>query len=131
VITVDYGAEASALYQTPERVGGTLRAYRQHQFADSVLAHPGEQDITATIDWTFVRKLGEKLGFETILFQRQDQFLTNSGLLEELEQLVAETEDEALKLQLRTSAREMILPTGMAASFQVLVQRMSGLARAA
>jgi len=123
VVTVDYGAEAGELFGAPERRQGTLRAFRHHHLVEDILASPGEQDITATLDWTFVRKAGEKLGLETIDFQAQDQFLLRNGLLEELEQLVADTDDEVLKLQLRTGAREMILPTGMAASFQVLVQK--------
>jgi len=125
VVTVDYGAEAAELYKNRGPVEGTLRAFRRHQFANDVLADPGEQDITATVSWPFVRRVGEKLGLETIEFQGQDQFLLGAGLLEELERRVAETADEALKLQLRTSAREMILPNGMAASFQVLVQKSS------
>lgn len=123
IVTVDYGAEAATLYNGAERGGGTLRAFQRHRFADDVLARPGEQDITTTVDWTFVKKLGEKLGLKTMELQAQDQFLLRSGLLEEMERLVAGTEDDALKLQLRTSAREMILPDGMAASFQVLVQK--------
>jgi len=123
LITVDYGAEASELYGSPERREGTLRAFQGHQFADDVLARPGEQDITTTVDWTFVKRIGKELGFETIEFERQDRFLLNAGLLEELERRVSEAQDEAERSRLRTSAREMILPGGMAASFQVLVQR--------
>jgi SAM-dependent MidA family methyltransferase len=125
VVTVDYGAEASDLYDAPERSQGTLRSFQRHRFADDVLAHPGEQDITATVDWTFVRRVGEKLGLETIEFLGQDQFLLKCGLLEELELMVEGTQDEGLKQQLRTSSREMILPGGMAGSFQVLVQKIS------
>jgi SAM-dependent MidA family methyltransferase len=125
VVTVDYGAEAEDLYHASEREQGTLRGFRHHRLVEDILANPGEQDITATLDWTFVRKAGEKLGLETIDFRSQDQFLLRTGLLEELEQIVAGSDDEALKLQLRTGAREMIMPTGMAASFQVLVQKKS------
>jgi len=123
VITIDYGAEASELYGAPERRLGTLRAFRRHRLVDDVLARPGEQDITTTVDWTCVKRVGEKLGFEIVEFERQDQFLLNAGLFEELEYLVEAARDEAESTQLRTNAREMILPSGMATSFQVLVQR--------
>ena len=59
----------------------------------------------------------------TIEFERQDHFLLKAGLLEELEAIVSESRTEAEKLKLRTSNREMILPDGMAASYQVLVQK--------
>jgi SAM-dependent MidA family methyltransferase len=123
LVTVDYGAEAGELYGDPERVQGTLRGFRRHRLVEDFLASVGEQDITATIDWTFVRKVGEKLGLGTVDFQAQDKFLLHNGLLEELERTVADTADEVLKLQLRTSVREMIMPTSMAASFQVLTQK--------
>ena len=122
LITVDYGAEAPELYTAPERRQGTLRSFRRHEFRDP-LQSPGQNDITTTVDWTYVKRFGEKVGLEIIDFQRQDQFLLHAGLLEELELMTDQAEDEAEKTRLRTSAREMILPAGMANSFQVLVQR--------
>jgi SAM-dependent MidA family methyltransferase len=122
LITVDYGAEATDLYTAPERRQGTLRAFRRHEFRDP-LADPGQNDLTTTVDWTYVKRLGEKVGLEIIDFQRQDQFLLHAGLLEELELMTDQAEDEAENTRLRTSAREMILPAGMASSFQVLVQK--------
>jgi len=123
LVTVDYGADARELYSPARRPSGTLRGFKQHQIVADVLSSPGEQDITSTVNWTQVMRTGEPLGLETVNFVRQDQFLLREGLLEELEQRVADSTDEAERLALRTSAREMILPDGMAASFQVLVQR--------
>jgi SAM-dependent MidA family methyltransferase len=122
VVTVDYGAEASELFSPAHRAAGTLRGFRQHRMADDVLADPGQQDITSTINWSDVIGIGESAGLKQIVFERQDQFLLQEGLLAELEQRVNETADESEKVRLRTSAREMILPEGMAVSFQVLVQ---------
>ncbi|MDQ3584966.1 MAG: SAM-dependent methyltransferase [Acidobacteriota bacterium] len=122
LITVDYGAEASELYHDPRRHTGTLRAFRRHQFAGNVLASPGEQDLTTTIDWTQIRTAGEAAGLQTILFEPQDQFLLRAGLLEQLELLTASAADEAERVNLRLAARELILPGGMSGSFQVLVQ---------
>ena len=50
------------------------------------------------------------------------------GLLEVIETLAAEMTNGADVLRLRTSAREMIMPNGMAASFQILVQEKLSLA---
>jgi SAM-dependent MidA family methyltransferase len=121
-ITVDYGAETSALN---ERRQGTLRAFSRHQIAEDILAHPGEQDITATVNWSDVKRAGETLQLRTVAFDRQDRFLLDAGLLEELELMAAETRSTAEQLRLRTSAREMILPGGMATSFDVLVQKQT------
>lgn len=122
VVTVDYGAEAEELYAAPHRQAGTLRAFRRHQFVGDLLAHPGEHDLTATINWTQVRQAGERAGLRTILFERQDEFLLRAGLLEELERMTERTESEAERASLRLGARELILPGGSSHSFQVLVQ---------
>jgi SAM-dependent MidA family methyltransferase len=123
VITVDYGAETGELYDSTLRPQGTLRAFSRHDFVDDVLAQPGECDITSTVNWTQVKSIGERLGLQVVEFASQDKFLLHAGLLEELEHLVSTADSDAEKLTLSTGAREMILPGGMASSFQVLVQR--------
>ena len=122
LITVDYGTEATLFDALPDR-RSTLRGFKGHQFAYDVLEHAGEQDITTTVDWTWVKRLGDKFGLKVFEFDRQDRFLLRAGILEEMEERVNQAEDESERLRLRTNAREMILPDGMAASFQVLVQK--------
>jgi SAM-dependent MidA family methyltransferase len=121
LVTVDYGAEAAELYSSIERKQGTLRGFQRHAFIENVLASPGDSDLTTTINWTAVRAAGEKVGLKTLQFARQDKFLLEAGLPD---QLAAQSENvsEAERVRLSTAAREMILPNGMAASFQVLVQ---------
>jgi SAM-dependent MidA family methyltransferase len=122
VITVDYGDERDELLNAPERQRGTLRAFRAHQFADDVLANPGQQDLTTTIDWTQIREAGDRAGLRTKRFDRLDQFLISEGLLDRIAAIAKTVVDTPEALRLTTSARELILPNGMAASFQVLVQ---------
>ncbi|HZH91007.1 MAG TPA: SAM-dependent methyltransferase [Pyrinomonadaceae bacterium] len=123
LVTFDYGAEAEELYRSSQRRDGTLRGFREHRFVADVLAHPGEHDLTTTINWTQVRQAGEAAGLETISFERQDEFLLRAGLLDQLERLTTHLRDEAERLRLTVGAREMILPGGMGGSFQVLVQK--------
>ena len=118
LITVDYGLTAAELDPS-----GTLRGFRRHEIIEDVLARPGEQDLTTTVNWTFVKHVGEQLGLEVLEFARQDRFLLAAGLLDQLELESQQTKSEGEKLRLSTAAREMILPDGMAASFQVLVQK--------
>ncbi len=122
LVTVDYGTEGSAFDALPNR-RSTLRGFKAHQFVDDVLQTAGEQDITTTIDWTWVKQLGDRFGLKVFEFDRQDRFLLRAGILEEMEERVNKAVDESERLRLRTNAREMILPDGMAASFQVLVQK--------
>jgi SAM-dependent MidA family methyltransferase len=122
VITVDYGAGRDGLLNAPHRHEGTLRAFRRHELIDDVLASPGEQDLTTTIDWSQIREAGARASLETRRHERLDQFLLREGIIDELEVLSSKsTELDALRL--RTSAREMIMPHGLAASFQILVQK--------
>jgi SAM-dependent MidA family methyltransferase len=121
LILVDYGAEAKQLYDFRARPEGTLRSVHRHQFAENLLANPGTHDLTTTIDWTFVRKVSQELGFKVVQFEVQDQFLMSAGILDELKALTDSMESEAERVKMRTQSREMILPSGMAESFQVLV----------
>lgn len=122
LITVDYGAERDELWGAPDRRLGTLRAFHRHQLSDDVLARPGEQDLTTTIDWTQIREAGQRVGLRTIRQERLDQFLLSEGILEIMQTMLREKPDSAEALRLSTSARELVLPTGLAASFQILVQ---------
>ncbi len=123
LVLVDYGAEAEDLYASHHRREGTLRAFHRHRFADDVLARPGEQDLTTTVDWTQARRVCEALGLSTVSFERQDEFLLRAGLLDRLERMAAEAHSVADTIVLRTGARELILPGGMSESFQVLVMK--------
>ncbi len=124
LITIDYGAESRELYDSSRRQG-TLRAFSRHAFVEDVLAQPGEYDITASVNWTQVKLVGERWGLKVVDFAHQDRFLLRAGLLEELGHRLTSAAGEPEKLSLSTSAREMILPGGMASSFQVLVQKRS------
>ncbi|HEY0174151.1 MAG TPA: SAM-dependent methyltransferase [Pyrinomonadaceae bacterium] len=123
VVTVDYGDEAAGLYGAPQRRDGTLRAFRRHELVDDVLADPGEQDLTTTVNWTQAVADGEAAGLKKVSLERLDAFLLRAGLVEQLELESAHASGEADLAALRLDAREMILPGGMASHFQVLVQR--------
>ena len=125
LIIVDYGAEASDLYNATHRRNGTLRAFHQHTFAADLLCMPGEQDLTTTIDWTNVRRVAEELGMQALSFERQDEFLLRAGLLDQLELMTRAASGETEALILRSSVRELILPGGMSESFHVLVLKQA------
>jgi SAM-dependent MidA family methyltransferase len=123
VVTIDYGAASEDLISPLAERDGTLRGFQRHQFVDDLLAQPGEHDLTSTVNWSFVQSVGAIVGLEFVELSRQDRFLIANGFLEQLETESAKVKDEGARVQLSSAAREMILPNGMAASFQVLVQR--------
>ena len=126
MITVDYGAESRELYPSsaadPHYLG-TLRSFQRHQIIDDVLSSPGEQDLTTTVNWSFVKDIGKRFGLQVLEFERQDRFLLGAGLLELLELESKRQESESEKLRLSNAALEMVFPTRMGAHFQVLVQQ--------
>lgn len=75
LVTLDYGLTADELF-VPERKEGTARAYCHHQSSWDVLAQPGEQDITAHLNFTAIQTAGESAGLRTDAFLTQAQFLT-------------------------------------------------------
>ena len=125
VVSVDYGATAAELYSAANRPFGTLRGFRNHSLVDDVLANPGSHDLTATVNWTAVGKLGELHQLEVVDFKPQDKFLIDAGLLDQLEIESRNANSDADRLRLSTGAREMILPDSMAVKFQVMTQRKS------
>jgi SAM-dependent MidA family methyltransferase len=76
LLTIDYGLTTPELL-LPERCQGTLRAYRQHRPAGDVLADPGQQDLTAHVNFSAIQEAGESAGLKTEAFLTQTQFLTN------------------------------------------------------
>jgi len=123
LITVDYGADRTMLLEDPNRFQGTLRAFHKHSFVDDLLARPGEYDLTTTVDWTQIQEAGARSGLETLRLQRLDEFLIAEGAFEVLGEATSRIRDAAELLNFNAGARELIMPNGMAASFQVLVQR--------
>ena len=77
LLAVDYGLTFEERF-VPERTEGTLRAYRRHRLGADVLADPGDQDITAHIDFTALQDAGEAIGLKTETFVTQTQFLTHA-----------------------------------------------------
>ena len=75
LLAIDYGATAQELIR-PERCQGTARAYSEHRVCDDLLARPGEQDLTAHVNFTGIQTAGEECGLKTEVFTTQGQFLT-------------------------------------------------------
>jgi SAM-dependent MidA family methyltransferase len=76
LVAFDYGLTEDELF-VPERAGGTLRATHRHQHSADLLANPGEQDLTAHVNFSAVRQAGEDAGLTTDGLVTQEQFLTH------------------------------------------------------
>ena len=74
LLTIDYGLTTEELLM-PERRDGTLRAYHKHRLITDLLAHPGEQDLTAHLDFSAIQAAGEAAGLKTEALVSQERFL--------------------------------------------------------
>jgi len=75
LMTLDYGLGADE-WLSASRPRGTLRAYFRHHLADDILANPGEQDLTAHVNFQAIQAAGESAGMTTESFSTQARFLT-------------------------------------------------------
>src|SRR6185503_13006110 len=75
LMTIDYGFTAEEQF-SPSRINGTLRAYHCHQVTNDILANPGEQDLTAHVNFSAIQAAGESAGLKTESFCAQSLFLT-------------------------------------------------------
>lgn len=75
LLAIDYGFTDTEMF-SPARTRGTLRAYHRHRVSDDLLANPGEQDLTAHVNFSAIQRAGESAGLKTDVFYTQPQFLT-------------------------------------------------------
>ena len=111
LLAVDYGDESTALW-SPARAPGTVRAFRNHKLVPHPLANPGEQDITASVNFTRIRIAGERAGLISTPLETQAQFLTKIAA----EFFTNPTSHDTRQFQTLTH------PEHLGRSFKVLVQ---------
>jgi len=128
IATFDYGYLEKQLFSGRVRHFGTAAAYSAHQVSRDLLANPGEQDLTAHINFSDLQRTGEQNGFSTLFFDRQAKFLLAAGATEHelfapLDDLKVSSAEEALALrETREEARRLVLPDGIGEEIRVLVQ---------
>jgi SAM-dependent MidA family methyltransferase len=121
VITIDYGHEAGSLYNEAHN-RGTLLAYRDHKVTENVLDAPGEQDLTAHVNFTALELWGRRSGLERTGLVTQSQFLVALGKANEFADLYDPEQSEVEKLRARLLLKNLIHPEGLGETFRVLIQ---------
>lgn len=121
LVTIDYGHRAPELYG-PGHPRGTLLAYRNHRAHENWLDRPGEEDLTAHVNFTALEERGRELGLETLGYTRQTQFLLALARASGFSDLPGAEASETEKLQARLELKQLIHPEGMGETFKVLIQ---------
>ena len=108
---VDYGFGAGEFYH-PQRSTGTLVAHHRHKMSDEVLDRPGEQDITAHVDFSALFEAQHAAGGELLGYTSQAAFLLHNGLLEKL--------DASASPARRQAIQTLVNPSEMGELFKVM-----------
>jgi len=118
-VIVDYGYTREE--QLAGRHRGTLKAIRQHSVSANPYEAPGEQDITADVNFTALAAAAEKHGMRAQKLLTQSQFLMGIG---EDNQFADAFEDCRLpqeRAKVALQLKHLVTPAGMGESFHVLV----------
>jgi SAM-dependent MidA family methyltransferase len=119
LIAVDYGYTRAE--QLAGRHRGTLKAIRQHSVSANPYEAPGEQDITADVNFTALVAAAERQGMHAHKLITQSQFLMGIG---EANQFADAFEDCRLpqeRAKVALQLKHLVTPAGMGESFHVLV----------
>lgn len=126
VLTIDYGHRAPELFNE-RHMRGTLLAYRGHRVSEDFYASPGEQDLTAHVNFTALETWGRRSGLETEEYISQTAFLLALGQPNEFADLYDPEQTQAEQVRARLQLKTLIHPEGMGERFQVMLQRKGSL----
>jgi SAM-dependent MidA family methyltransferase len=121
VVTIDYGDLAANLYDNT-RPQGTLRCFSHHSLNDEPLANIGEQDLTASVNFTSLMAYGRDFGLETVSFENLADHLTKKGMLDRAARELSRHSAEGPALEKSLALKQLFVPHGIAAHFKILLQ---------
>ena len=117
VFVIDYGFPRREYYH-PQRSSGTLMCHYRHRAHADPFAHPGEEDITAHVDFTSLAEAAHEAGADALGYTTQAQFLVNCGITEVLEE--ANVENALHYAPIAAQAQRLLSPAEMGELFKVL-----------
>jgi len=118
IITADYGYPAWDYY-SEDRDRGTLLCYHKHQINETPYRNIGEQDITAHVNYSAVKKWGEEVGIEIAGYCGQGVFMVSLGIDDDIKKIAESGGDYVFEI---ARIKKLILPQGMGESHKVMVQ---------
>jgi SAM-dependent MidA family methyltransferase len=119
LLTIDYGYTREE--QLAGRHRGTLKALRRHSINANPYEAPGEQDITADVDFTALAAAAEKHGMQTQKLITQSQFLMGIGEANQFADTFEECRLPQERAKVALQLKHLVTPAGMGESFQVLI----------
>jgi SAM-dependent MidA family methyltransferase len=117
-VFIDYG------YTRPQQLAGrhldTLMTYRQHRAGESPYEAPGEQDITAHVNFTALQGAAQS-GFEHLALLTQSQLLLGIGETTQFAEAFDDCRLPQERAKVAMQLKHLATPAGIGEIFQVLL----------
>jgi SAM-dependent MidA family methyltransferase len=119
LIAIDYG------YTREQQLAGrhfdTIMTYRQHAARPKPYEAPGEQDITAHVNFTALAATAEQHGMHVHKLLTQSQFLMGIGEATQFADAFEECRLPQERAKVALQLKHLVTPEGMGETFQVMV----------
>jgi SAM-dependent MidA family methyltransferase len=119
ILTIDYGYTREE--QVAGRHRGTLMAYRQHSASRNPYQAPGEQDLTAHVNFTALAVAVEGSGMVTHPLLTQSQFLMGIGEKNQFADAFDDCRLPQEHAKVALQLKHLVTPAGMGENFHVLL----------
>jgi SAM-dependent MidA family methyltransferase len=117
IFVIDYGFPRHEYYHA-QRASGTLMCHYRHRAHADPFARPGEEDITAHVDFSALAAAAHEAGAQVLGYATQAQFLVNCGITEVLAE--ANVENALHYAPIAAEAQKLLSPAEMGELFKVL-----------
>lgn len=118
-LAIDYG------YTREEQLAGrhldTVMTYREHTASPNPYDAPGEQDITAHVNFTALAAAAERGGLRVHKLLTQSQFLMGIGEGNQFADAFEECRLPPERAKVALQLKHLVMPTGMGETFNVLL----------
>jgi SAM-dependent MidA family methyltransferase len=116
-LIIDYGFPRHEYYH-PQRAAGTLMCHHRHTSHADVFRRPGQEDLTAHVDFSALAGAAQRAGLQVLGYATQAQFLVNCGITDVLAE--ANVENALHYAPLAAEANRLLSPAEMGELFKVL-----------
>ena len=119
LVIIDYGYTRNQQLAGHHR--GTLMAYRQHSASADPYQAPGEQDLTAHVNFTALADAAAQAGLQVQNLRTQSEFLMRIGEANQFADAFEECRLPQERAKVGLQLKHLVTPAGMGETFQVLV----------
>ena len=119
VVVVDYGYTRDE--QLAGRHRGTVMAYRRHSASADAYEAPGEQDITAHVNFTSLAGVAQQRGLRVEKLLTQSQFLLGIGETNQFADAFEECHLPQERAKVALQLKHLVTPAGMGETFHVMI----------